>query len=353
MSVPHNALTVEVIEHGERLAELRPQWAELWRSDPAATPFQSPDWLLPWWKHVGDGALLSVAIHHGPLLAALLPAYVYTNPGSGSRQLLLLGAGTSDYLGGVFHPELATPAAELCIVALAAHREQWDESWLSQLPELSPLLRLAASGLAPVPTEPCMIARIPPAGRVTGKLRENLRYYRKRADRLGTLRFSTATGDTASAFFELLADLHAARWTSRGESGVLANPGVLAAHRESVPLLAARGLLRLHALSIDDRPAAVFYGLIDAGGRPQRSLYCYLTGFAPEFRDVSPGTLLLGYAVEQAAADGATVLDMLRGQEAYKRFWRGQPQPTFGFAIPRDQPLDCASAASEEALQHA
>ena len=30
---------------------------ELWRRAPAATPFQSPAWLIPWWRHFGSGEL--------------------------------------------------------------------------------------------------------------------------------------------------------------------------------------------------------------------------------------------------------------------------------------------------------
>ncbi len=44
----------------ERLGDLdalRREWRLLWQRCPTATPFQSPDWLIPWWRRYGDGRL--------------------------------------------------------------------------------------------------------------------------------------------------------------------------------------------------------------------------------------------------------------------------------------------------------
>jgi hypothetical protein len=39
---------VEEITTMDALERLRWEWSELWTRSPAATPFQSPEWLLPW-----------------------------------------------------------------------------------------------------------------------------------------------------------------------------------------------------------------------------------------------------------------------------------------------------------------
>jgi CelD/BcsL family acetyltransferase involved in cellulose biosynthesis len=335
VSFARNALVAEPVESAAGLKELRGEWLELWRRDPAATPFQSPDWLLPWWSHVGEGAVLSAAVYRDAALVGVLPAYVYTHPVSNERQLLPIGVGTSDYLGGVFAEEAAQRAASACLEVLAAHRHRWDASWFPQLREESPLLQSArVKSFAVSCSEPSRRAKVAPGGELHGKLRENARYYRKRAERLGTVRFVTATEQDAPEYFELLQRLHARRWETRGEAGVLADARVLAAHRECVPLLAATGTLRMHALWIGERPAAVIYGLADAALRRDRSVYYYLNGFDPEFREVSPGTLLLEYAMQHAWREGALYLDMLRGDEAYKRLWGAEGRATFAFALP-------------------
>jgi CelD/BcsL family acetyltransferase involved in cellulose biosynthesis len=43
---------------------------------PGATPFQHPDWLLPWWRHIGGGVLFVIAIQDGGELA---PFYVHAD----------------------------------------------------------------------------------------------------------------------------------------------------------------------------------------------------------------------------------------------------------------------------------
>ena len=71
-------------------------------------------------------------------------------------------------------------------------------------------------------------------------------------------------------------------------------------------------------------------------------LYCYLTGFDPEFAAISPGTLLLGHAIEQAMRDGARTCDLLRGRERYKYLWGGRDRPTFARTL---RPLPAPRAA--------
>ena len=43
------ALVAALVEDEAGLEALAPEWWELWRRCPAATPFQSRAWLLPWW----------------------------------------------------------------------------------------------------------------------------------------------------------------------------------------------------------------------------------------------------------------------------------------------------------------
>jgi CelD/BcsL family acetyltransferase involved in cellulose biosynthesis len=47
------ALKVEALESASALVSLRDEWTVLFESCPAATPFQSPEWLLAWLQHLG------------------------------------------------------------------------------------------------------------------------------------------------------------------------------------------------------------------------------------------------------------------------------------------------------------
>ena len=316
------------------LAALAPQWAALWASDPRAKPFQHPAWLVPWWRQFGQERLLACTLWVGEELVGLLPAYVYQPEAGGERQLLLVGAGTSDYLDGVFAPACTV---ELVVTALARLREEggWDVAYFTQLAAGS-LLGQAVEGLeagavSRFAGESC--SRLP-AVAVAGlpkKVRAEVLYFRNAAIGRGKLRLRVATKEDASGMFEHLVRLHTARWQAAGEAGVLADPRVLAWHREAIPELQAAGLLRLYALELAGEEVAVLYAL-----RVRRVESFYLIGSAPEHADVHPGTLLTAMAMEQAAGEGVETIDMLRGEEVYKKFWRVTEVPTFGFAVRRE-----------------
>ncbi len=55
-------MTVEEATTTADLDRLRPEWEALWAADPSATPFQHPAWLIPWWRHVAEGDLWTLAV---------------------------------------------------------------------------------------------------------------------------------------------------------------------------------------------------------------------------------------------------------------------------------------------------
>jgi CelD/BcsL family acetyltransferase involved in cellulose biosynthesis len=133
---------------------------------------------------------------------------------------------------------------------------------------------------------------------------------------LGEVRFVAADEGTVEGWLEELFRLHGCRWTGRGEAGVLASEDVRAFHRQAARGLLARGALRLYALTVGGRVAAMYYGMSD-----HRRAYAYLGGFDPGFRVLSPGSLVIAHAIAEAVREGAREMDFLRGQEAYKYAW--------------------------------
>ena len=324
-------LTVAEATTTAELERLRPAWADLWARSPAATPFQHPAWLTPWWTHVAEGDLWTLAAYDGDALVGLVPLYVYTQ-GSGSRDVFLVGIATSDHLDALALPGREAAVASAAFAHLDERRDRWDVVDLQPLPPASPLWTTA-----PPPgwaahgsdADACPVLALPPTvdglrGRVGDNLLQNLRYYRRRADRAGAT-VEPATAGNADEVFAALLRLHAARWATRGQPGVLAADTVRRAHAESLPLLLAAGLLRMYALRVDGTIAAVFYGLGDG-----RRVYYYLGGFDPAYQSLSPGTLLVGHAVDRAIEAGAVAFDFLKGREPYKYLWGATDTPTYG-----------------------
>ena len=338
----------EMLRDEAQLVTLEPEWKALWQDDPMATPFQSPEWLLPWWRQFG-GELRAVTIRHGARLVGLLPFYLYHDWRSGLRQLLLLGVGTTDYLDGVFARECEVHDVREAMRRLCSDGE-WDAITVTQLRRESKL-RLALEEQEGQGTrfeaESCSRMRALRIDELPTKLRRNVAYYQRRAAAKGELRLTLADETNYLDCFDMLEKFHAERWDARGERGVLADRRMVAWHRESLPLLLQAGLLRMCCLRLDHEPLATLYALVDPPGRRDRTEYFYLTAHSTRHAELSPGTLLLALAIEEAAEEGVEVIDMLRGDERYKDFWHVEHTPTWGYSLSRaTAPCKSAEAAA-------
>jgi CelD/BcsL family acetyltransferase involved in cellulose biosynthesis len=316
-------VALETLKSIEQLQSLEPLWTELWRRDPAATPFQSPQWILPWYRHFGSGDVLTIAARDNGRLDAIAPFLVLRDEDDPSESLgMLLGSGNSDYVDVLTTDEgfadslVATLASEDCAM--------WD---LQQLRSTSTLLRAAPpEGWDDIVEDHdvCLILPIDQAGDdlehlASAHFRKKLRYYRRSLEREGALSFETPTAETIDAFMTELFDLHAARWKQRGLPGMLADSVDQAFHRQVARGMLETGSLRMYLMRVKETPAAIFYGFAHHG-----TIYYYLSGYDPALEKVSPGTVIVAHAIEQAVRDRATTFDFLRGAEDYKYAWGAQ-----------------------------
>lgn len=333
---------VRILRSSAELQALAPRWRELWQSDPHATPFQSPDWLLPWWHHFGEAGNIGaeprvVLLSSGDQLVGVLPFYLYPEPHGGERKLLLLGVGTSDYLDGVLAPACTREQVQAGIEHLL-QSGGFSILTAGQLRAGSSLAQMLGEwngpGLQQFATESCGRMSALTLGELPVKIRRNAMYYRNRAQRMGRLEYTLADETNWGEAFDHLQRLHTERWERRGEPGVLADPAVLAWHREALPRLAAAGTLRMGTLRLNDDVLGVLYSLIDLPDRPDRTQFFYLTAFSQAHADLRPGTLLLARAIEYAASEGVRTIDMLRGEEGYKELWHLERLETHGFSLP-------------------
>ncbi len=302
-------LSIDVITDDAGLADLWGQWEDLWQRAGSGVPFLAPAWLAPWWQVFGTGRPLVAVLHDAAGLAGVLPFYRLGD------KLLPMGVGISDYFDVLLSGDAQcdAPARLLAAALRASDAARLD---LPDLPEGAILCTTAApTGWRAEATEGpvCPVLALQPELAIPKTMRRDLRQAGHRADRSGAWRIETATRHTLSELLEGLIALHAARWGERDEQGVLADPRVLAFHRSAAAGLLEAGLLRLCALRLRDRIAAVVYALTAAD-----RICFYLGGFDPADAFISPGILLIGQMLGEAAHDGCGEAHFLRGGESYK-----------------------------------
>nr|HET7860488.1 GNAT family N-acetyltransferase [Caldimonas sp.] len=298
-------------------------WQRLWLSAPAATPFSSPAWLVPWARHYAPGrCVVATVAAHGELVACL-PMFWWKG------RLFLAGTGPSDHGDGVFARGFEDSAAALLRAAVAAIDRPVERIELCQLLRSSPLLAAApplgwrdcvvAGDACPV----LAIAGDDGMGNVGKRMRRNWRYAMHAIARAGGVIERVDAADAAPAAADL-ERLHALRWHERGEAGVLADPLQRRLLADAVPALAAAAMLRMLRVRVADRTVAVLFAL-----HGERQTCCYLSGFDPAFAHLSPVTALVGATIAAAAREGDETVDFLRGSERYKAGWGASPEPRF------------------------
>jgi CelD/BcsL family acetyltransferase involved in cellulose biosynthesis len=332
----HDAVSCEILRTTHEIERFQPDWTSLWNADPHATPFQRPEWLVPWWHQFGQQELQAIVLSQHERQIAFLPFYIYRESNSSERQLLLLGAGTTDYLDGIFAPE-CRPEHVRTALELVQKESGWDVLYASQLRSKSMLFQAlqqaSDAGVQSFRGETCSRMRAVRMPELPVKIRRNTMNYRNRAARLGRLEFVVADQSNWSSSFDALVSTHTARWKSCGEPGPLWDQRIVAWHREALPQLEANGMLRLCLLRLNNEILSVLYSLIDPAGRPDRTQYFYITAYSSEHGKLGPGTLLFALAIERAAEEGVETIDLLRGVENYKNLWHVEHVPTYGFAL--------------------
>jgi CelD/BcsL family acetyltransferase involved in cellulose biosynthesis len=284
------------------LAALEPEWLALCRRTPGTTPFQTPMWILPWWKHFGSDELAVIRTDD-----AIAPLYVVRD---GDESLgMFLGTGNTDYL------DVVGDAAAVIDELATLDCQMWD------FQQLRPSSTMLAA--APPPGwsdnvddhDVCPVLQLAELNLST-HAQKKLRYYRRSLARMGEVRVESATPDNLDDLTTALFDLHAARWQRRGLPGVLADDVAQAFTREAARRMLDAGALRMYGTRVDGRIVAVFYGFAFGD-----TVYYYLSGYDPSLEKLSIGNLVVAHAIEEAQREGAATFDFLRGAEEYKYTW--------------------------------
>jgi len=287
-------------------------WWLLWERCSRRTPFQSPGWLLPWYRAFRPGEPVAFAFWQAGRLVGIAPFYAkHETDGS---HLQPFGTAVSDFLDMLVEPGWEDLAAEAFAAALAVEA-RWNTITFDELPSDAVALRLKKLHACTVSQQiastcPVLTLDLP------SHLQRNLRKAQRRAARRGEVHFILADEGAAQRTFDRLVDLHTARWRARDQAGVLADERIRRFHADVIKVLYPKRVVRLCELRIAGQTAAAYYGFQDNG-----RAYAYISGFDPRFAHESPGSLLLAHVIADSASTGAREFHFLRGSETYKYAW--------------------------------
>lgn len=307
-------LDLSVTTDFDELESVAPEWLALWHRAERPTPFIAPGWLLPWWRHLGGGPLRVFMLRREGRLVGLLPMFVHAD--RGVSRLLPLGISVSDAFDVLAEPEWSDQVAAALRHTILASGHGWDRCELHEVPTGSALQSVATGSLVQSISPVLDLGRFAALPARSGARRRAARARRAALDA------GLALDQPGLEALDSLFALHAEQWSTRGKPGVLGAAPLQAFHREAARSLARLDVLRLQRLRDGTRTVGVLYGF-QLRGRA----YAYASGIDPAYRHLGLGTVLIGAAIEQALADGASEFDFLRGTEPYKHAWGAVDQP--------------------------
>ena len=315
---------LEVIRTPEGVRDLRVEWDALCNVAVESTPFQRPAWALAWLEQFGTDGPVVLALRCGHDLVGLMPAFLRGSGGGAGRTLCLMGAGVSDHLDALAAPGFVRPTLDAIHEWLHGARLLWTSCVFDELGPRAVLRELRSPPGTKATIEPQSVCPVLVSKGETDLDRvvpppqlARMRKAHHGAGRMGRVDVARADGpeERENAMRTLVA-LHARRWELRREPGMMGDPRARRMHDDVSRAFASRAALRLYRLDIDGKPAAVVYGF-----RERQRLYLYLQGTDPTLERASAGTLVVGYAIADALAEGIEEVDFLRGGEAHKYAW--------------------------------
>ena len=334
------------------------EWSALNQRARAGNMFLGPEWLLPWWKHFGEGReLATLCVREGGRLIGLLPLFLerVRIGGVAARRLAFLGDGDTscDCLDALAEPGREREVLEQCLAKLM--ELPWDVCdldgvWRESLTALQLAHRFApgkaAYGVVRDARLRFVCPHIPLEGTWEQYLeglgrRENLRRREKWLYRQPGASVSCAReGEAAAKAVEEFLALHRARWAAEGGSDGLTDARHEAFHREASQELARAGMLRMYTLYAARRPVASVYGVVH-----REKFNYYQSGYDPGWASRSVGLLLLARTVQDAYSGRLREFDFLRGNEGYKGDWARGERWTLQFRLWRGARGRAARAA--------
>ena len=350
--VPVRRLTVERLRGPEVLGEIAAEWDVLDRQIAPRSPFTSPSWIIPWWKHFSrhqqmlfhDEFFCHVVRGEAGRLVAVAPLMRTSVPGIGPpavRMLQFFGTdpALTEIRGVICRPEDHAPVVKALVEHFLARRNEWDVYRWAGLrhPASTYHAKRPASAFVARDELPDFVVDLPKSWndlrlQVSSNMRKNLRKCYEFLERDGfaiALRVTARPDEVEAAMARFLA-LHAARAEA---VGMISHPDKFAQARERdffwdyLQGAADRGELRIFELEIGGAVVASRVSFLIAS-----DLYLYFAGHDPAWKTYSVMTVLMSEVFKWAFAHGVERVNLSTGRDQSKERWKPR-EVLFGNAV--------------------
>jgi CelD/BcsL family acetyltransferase involved in cellulose biosynthesis len=312
------------------------EWDQLVDESDQRVYFLRWGWNRLWWRLFrppGSRLFLITCRDEQGRLVGLAPFYLKQRRTAGIphvREVSFIGTGiyarTSEYLDIIARKGYERAVAE-SVAGFLHDSGEWDRLWLDEVPSHSTVLPHFQRAIgAEAQVAACSRSHYIDATTDWETFRQSLsRSTRKHLARQ-MRRFSESfkcrfrrveTEDEIGPAMDALVRLHQARWTSKGEPGSFALPGIEELLRGAARISLAERRLRLWTLELNGQVAAVRIAFFDNG-----VVHAIQGGFDPAYTKESLGSVMLGMCIKDCIEDETVrEYDFMGGADSYKDWW--------------------------------
>lgn len=348
---------VREINDPAELASIVPAWHELLKTTPAATFFQTPEWLMAYWSHFGQEQRLRVlVIENEGETTGILPLVVRSSRRLGATVRVLTYP--LDDWGSYFGPIGADTAATLA--AGFEHIRRTPRDW--QVIELPWVDALGSdAGITATALEQAKLSVEAESWQTSAQIdlrayegwdaywasresrwRNNVRRCEKKLasrGKISYLRYRPAAGENTDPRFDLYdacETIARASWQADSTTGTtLVHDSVRQFLRDCHGVAAQAGALDLNLLLVNDQPVAFNYAYHYRG-----YVFGLRTGFDRSAASEGAGTVLQSRMIAGSFARGDHTYDLGAGYLDCKRYWMTEARPSFRYThFPRNVPV--------------
>jgi CelD/BcsL family acetyltransferase involved in cellulose biosynthesis len=338
---PENGLdSIRVISDRSALGDLAGVWNTVLERCPRRNVFLTWEWISNWVDvYLEDDDLLTIVAYQGGEPQAIAPLCVQKRRLRGGIELKVLrflGSGevTADHLDMMVTGDSPGEwSRRIWDQLFGPLRRRWDVFEYYDAPANSPVLdafrtlvgrdkRCLKSEI--VDYSVCPYVDLPETWEAflarwgTAPRRYKLTYSMKKLAEQGKLETRLCeTSEELRGQMESFIALHQKSWNERGEPGAFSDARFAEFHRRVARDFLKKGFLFLYSFHLDGAHVGSLYGF-----EYDKTLYFYLMGFERNpVKNVSTGTAIVGYSIEEAIRRGCREFDFLRGAEEYKYRW--------------------------------